>query len=314
MITKRLKNITHIPEQSLVENPPIPRSVKIELSSKCNYRCQFCCINDRLHQAKNMEWDLFVMIVNELSEIGVEEIGLFMIGEPFISPNLLVNAITYLKKDLNFPYVFITSNGALANPEMVQKCMKAGLDSLKWSCNTANDEQFEELTRVKKKSFDLMKNNIKSAFEIRNSNNYKTKLYASSIRYDNKQLELMKPFLNEFVLPYVDEHYWLPLYSMGGYATEREAELGYIPIAGNSGRYDDPVDPIPCWSLFTAGHILFDGGVTACCADGTGKWVVGNIKNEKFKDIWLSKEFCELRKSHLLGNIVNTKCENCALF
>lgn len=314
MITDKLKNITHIPNNYLIPNPPPPRSVKIELSSKCNFRCKFCSINDRPYKPKDMSWDLFVKIANELNEIGVEEFGLFLIGEPFINPDLLYKAIKYLKQDLKVPYVFITSNGSLATPDKVKICMDAGLDSLKWSCNYANIDQFNSIANVNSEFFKNMIDNIKEAFYIREYNSYTTKLYASSIHYDNDQIELMKLFIEKNILPFVDEHYWLPLYTMGGNAIDRENELGYKPIAGNSGTYNDPVDPLPCWTLFTEGHIMSDGRLTACCADSNGKWSMGDLNNKSFMEIWHSKEFIELREAHLKLDIKGTKCEKCALF
>jgi radical SAM protein with 4Fe4S-binding SPASM domain len=101
---------------------------------------------------------------------------------------------------------------------------------------------------------------------------------------------------------------------MGGDPIERENKLNYNITAGNSGLYDNPVDPIPCWALFTAGHIMSDGKVTACCFDSSGNWVVGDLKNQTFMESWNSDEFCKLRLAHLSNNIIGTKCEKCGLF
>lgn len=40
---------------------------------------------------------------------------------------------------------------------------------------------------------------------------------------------------------------------MVGNANKREEDLGFIPVAGNSGTIKYPVEPIPCWTLFTEG-------------------------------------------------------------
>jgi len=156
--------------------------------------------------------------------------------------------------------------------------------------------------------------NIRSAYEVREKLGYKTNLYASSIRYDDEQHNKMQALLDERVIPYVDQHYWLPLYSMGSLATAKEKELGLQPIAGNPGRYDNPVPPIPCWTLFTEAHIMSDGRMTACCADATGEWVMGDLTKETFMDAWYSKEFKQLRGEHLIGNVIGTKCENCVIY
>jgi radical SAM protein with 4Fe4S-binding SPASM domain len=192
--------------------------------------------------------------------------------------------------------------------------MTARLDSLKWSCNFYDKEQFKRITGVKETLFDDAVTNIRLAWKVRREYKLKTKLYASSIRYDDEQYEKMQGFLKENVLPYVDEHYWLPLYSMGSLATAKEKELGMKPIAGNPGRYENPVPPVPCWSVFTEGHILSDGRVTACCADATGEWVMGDMNTQTFAEVWESKEFKKLRKAHLNDKITGTKCEHCVIY
>lgn len=77
----------------------------------------------------------------------------------------------------------------------------------------------------------------------------------------------MEQRLSQDVIPYVDQHYWLPLYSMGAFATDREEELGYRPTAGNQGRIGALREPLPCWSAFTEGHVTAEGKLSACCFD-----------------------------------------------
>lgn len=314
MITERIDNITKIPLEYRNETPPPPKSVKIEVTGKCNYRCGFCPLITREHSGKDMDFKLFKKITKEISNLGIEEVGVFFMGESFTSPDLLVKSIKYLKKNINIPYVFLTSNASIANGKTVGRCMKAGLDSLKWSINIADKKQFKEIINVRESLFEDALNNIKNAFELRNKYGYKTKLYASSIRYDNEQHNKMQELLNERIIPYVDQHYWLPLYSMGSLATAKEKELGLQPIAGNPGRYDNPVEPIPCWTLFTEAHVMNDGRMTACCADATGEWVMGDLTKQSFLEVWHSEEFQKLRKEHLSNNVLGTKCENCIIY
>lgn len=314
-IKDKLKPIIHIPKECLSITPPVPKSVKIELTSRCNYKCQYCAISFRNGEpTRDMDWGLFTHITREMKSLGVEEIGVFYIGESFTNPKLLVKSILYLKDELEIPYVFLTSNASLAKPINVEACMKAGLDSLKWSCNAADNEQFEQLMEVNSALFAVAKDNIRLAKEIRDKGKYKTKLYASSILYTPEQPRRAFDLLQNNILPYVDEHYWLPLYSAGGQAREKETELGFQPIAGNTGRLDDPSEPIPCWTLFTASHILVDGRMTACCLDGTGNWVMGDLKTQSFMECWHSESFKELRRAHLNKDIRGTKCEKCAMY
>ncbi len=314
-ITARIDSITCIPPERLRAALPAPRSVKIEISPRCNYRCGFCALRTRETQPKwDMDFGLFKRVTREMREAGVEEVGVFYLGESFMNPRLLVDCIAYLKQELAMPYVFLTSNASMAFPEAVEACMKAGLDSLKWSMNAADEAQFESVMGVAGKLFHRALENVASAWEIRRQGGYQTGLYASSIKYDGAQHEKMEALLEQKVRPYVDQHYWLPLYSMGAFATTREAELGYRPTAGNQGRLEALRAPLPCWSAFTEGHVTAEGRLSACCFDATAHWTMGDLNQVSFMDAWNSVPFVALRQAHLEKDLRGTPCEKCIAY
>jgi len=202
----------------------------------------------------------------------------------------------------------------MAFPEAVEECMKAGLDSLKWSVNAADEAQFEEVMGVSGRLFYRALDNVKAAWRTRRNGDYKTGLYASSIRYDGAQLRKMEALLAQHVLPFVDQHYWLPLYSMGAFATQRESELGYRPTAGNQGRLEALRAPLPCWSAFTEGHVTAEGKLSACCFDATANWTMGDLNTMSFMAAWNSQPFVELRAAHLKKDVRGTVCEQCIAY
>lgn len=82
------------------------------------------------------------------------------------------------------------------------------------------------------------------------------------------------------------------------------------------------VDRMPCYIGWTFVRILADGTVTPCCKGH--RMDMGNLNNEKFCDIWLSKKYNNFRnkaltlpKSHpffrIMGNMQDNKtgCYNC---
>jgi len=315
LITERIDSITRIPPERLRASPPAPRSVKIEISPRCNYRCGFCALRTREVQPKwDMDFSLFKRITREMREAGVEEIGVFYLGESFMNPRLLVDCIAYLKAEVGMPYVFLTSNASMAFPEAVEACMRAGLDSLKWSVNAADEDQFEQIMAVSGKLFERALGNIAAAHTLRAQKGYRTGLYASSIRYDGAQQEKMEALLRSRVIPYVDQHYWLPLYSMGAFATQRESELGYRPTAGNQGRLDALRNPLPCWSAFTEGHVTAEGKLSACCFDATSHWTMGDLNEQSFMDAWHSPAFTRLREAHIKQDVRGTLCAQCVAY
>lgn len=313
MITDKIDSITEIKQFSSIL--PAPKSVKIELTNKCNYRCGFCALRERKHQSnQDMDFDLYKRIVMQMAAAGVEEIGVFYLGESFMSPDLLSDAIYFAKHVAKIPYVFLTSNASLAFPERVMQVMESGLDSLKWSINACDDEQFRDVMGVKPKLYKAAFENVKWAKEIRDNRGYDCGLYASSIKYDGEQQEKMEALLDEHIRPYVDQHYWLPLYSMGAVAIKREEELGYKPTAGNQGRLGKLRTPVPCWSAFTEGHVRADGSLSLCCFDADGRFVVGDLTKQSFMEAWNSQKFQKVREAHLKKDLTGTVCEECVAY
>jgi MoaA/NifB/PqqE/SkfB family radical SAM enzyme len=286
----------------------VPKSVKIELTARCDFQCFYCASSFRLREKHEMEWDFSTRSVKEMHDAGVEELGVFYLGESFLYPKL-AEAIQYAK-DVGFSYIFLTTNGRLSTPDKLQACMAAGLNSLKFSFNNATPEQFQEVTKVKAADFHTIIANIKAARQIRDEHGYKCGLYASSIQYDGEQQEKMANAVAE-ILPYVDEHYWLPLYGQAGLTSGAK---GTTPSAGNQGRVGALRPPLPCWALFTEGHITYDGHLAACCFDHDGRFNMGNLNEMSFMDAWHSAPFQALRQANLLEDVTGTVCEKCIAY
>ncbi len=310
-ITERIDAITDIPPDYRMSTPPCPRSVKIELTGRCNFACAFCARGQRLRMQHDMDRDFFERIVKEMRAAGVEELGLFYLGESFLV-KWLPEAVAYAK-EIGFPYVFLTTNGSISTPARVEACMKAGLDSLKFSFNYADAEQFVEIANVKPRLFDAMKDNIKAAWDVRNRGGYSCGLYASYIQYDGSQGERMRWAVAE-IERYVDEVYALPLYNQADLVTEEEHERGWAPTVGNRGRLDALRDPLPCWAIFTEGHITWDGKLSACCFDHDARFDMGDLVTTSFMEAWRSETFRTLRAAHLGDDVRGTVCEGCVAY
>jgi len=314
MITERIDAITHIGEEYLHTVLPAPKSVKIEITQRCNYRCAFCALTQRPTSVGDLDMDLFKRMTREMFEAGTTEIGMFYIGESFVLLKNLIAGVEYLKKELGMPYVFLTTNGSLATPDAVEKVMSAGLDSLKWSVTSGDPEEFAKVVQVSPRLFWRSLDNLREARRIRDEGGYKTKIYASSIRYDGEQQAKMEDFLNERVRPYVDQHYWLPLYSFGDSTGEVMLERGKRVTAGNTGRIGGTVDPLPCWCVFTEGHVCANGHLAACGFDATDRFTMADLNKVSFMDGWNSLAFQDLRQAHLNKDVTGTECEHCVLY
>jgi len=307
-ITDKIDNVTNISKEYLSESPPVPISVKIELTGFCNFNCEFCAKARRLRQLGEMDKGFYESIVDNLAEIGVKELGLFYLGESFLC-KWLPEAILYAK-EAGIGYTFLTTNGAAANYDSIEKCMKAGLDSLKFSYNYHDGEQLKLLTGAPAETFEKIKNNIKAASEIREKNNLKCGLYASYIEYDGEQSSKMDNAIKQ-IEKHVDEIYALPLYNQAALV---ETKQKWNFTSGNQGRVGNLRSPLPCWALFTEGHISWDGHLSACCFDHDRRFHMGNLNEMTFMEAWHSEKFKELRRSHMMKSVEGTVCEQCTVW
>ena len=101
-ITERIDNITEIREEYLSETPPCPKSVKIELTALCNFSCKFCARSKNLREVGQIDRGFFEALVTDLLEAGVEELGLFYLGESFLVPSENENEIALGRAYENF--------------------------------------------------------------------------------------------------------------------------------------------------------------------------------------------------------------------
>jgi len=310
-ITDRIDAITGIDEERRAAAPPCPRAVKIELTARCNFKCSFCATADKLREKGDMDWDFYVKLLKDLRQSGIEEVGVFYLGESMLL-KWLPDAIK-AAKDEGFPYVFITTNGSLAKPDKVKACMEAGLDSMKFSLNYADADQFASIAGVKASIYPEIIENIKTTAKVRNDGGYDCGIYASYINYDGDQGDRMRAVVAE-VEPLLDQVYSLPLYSQADLVSVAENERGWAIKGGNPGRFDNMRDPVPCWSLFTEARVTHDGHLSACCFDHDGRFHCGDLKEIPFMEAWHSQKFQDLRAAHLTGDVRDTVCSSCVSY
>lgn len=315
-ITERIDAITALgPERRATVLPP-PKSVKIELTGRCNFACVFCARSQKLREQKDMDRAQFERLLLDMREAGVEEIGLFYLGESFLVP-WLEEAVRFAKHVAKFQYVFLTTNGSLAKPERVRACMEAGLDSLKFSLNYADEAQFTEIARVKGRLFGAVIENVKAAqpirAEVEEETGHRCGIYGSYIAYDGAQGRRMADLVAALT-PYLDEIYALPLYNQADLVGADMQDRGFEVTAGNRGRLDALRDPLPCWSLFTEGHVSWHGKLVGCCFSHTDDFEFGDLTAQSFMEAWNSPRAQWLREANLNKEVRGTPCEDCVAY
>jgi sulfatase maturation enzyme AslB (radical SAM superfamily) len=299
-IPNRVDAHTHIPSERLVLNPPFPDAIKIEITSHCNYNCSYCATKRNLRPQGNMDKYFLYRILKEAKKIGVKEIGLFLLGESFLVKEL-EEYIRYAKEKAGIEYVFITTNGSLCDLDRMKNMIDAGLDSIKFSINGPNRECYKKWQNID--NFDLVVNNIKNLHAYLKNNKIRSLRTCVSSIYDEKHEKEYELFKTE-ISQYVDDFYYLPLYSQA-------AHTNSCNVVGNPGRLENMVDAIPCWALFNAAKITWNGYLTACCFDHDRRFEIADLNETTLMDAWHHPKFKKLRGSHLFNEVKGSLCEKC---
>jgi hypothetical protein len=182
--------------------------------------------------------------------------------------------------------------------------LEAGLDSIKFSLNSGSKERYKEMYGVS--ALDIVIKNIQWLHDYKKENRLaKPRTCASSIFISTYKDELED--LRRRMLPYVDDFYYLPLYNQAGHIGGRE----YSRIVGNPGRLENMVPPVPCWALFNAAKITWDGWLTACCFDHDERFKIADLNKAGLLEAWHHSKFAILRQRHLDNDLKNSLCAKC---
>lgn len=109
---------------------PLFCQVLIETRTDCNRKCSFCPQAFQQRPFKEMEWEVFESIIQNLVKIGFSgRIAFDMTNEPLLDKRI-VDMVTYARKASPRFFLDITTNGNLLTLELADRLFAAGLDNM----------------------------------------------------------------------------------------------------------------------------------------------------------------------------------------
>lgn len=271
----------------------VPPSVQIEPTLHCNLDCITCCRSKSSRKAGNMDFPLFVKIIDDASRIGVKRILLFLFGEPLMHPEI-VEMIRYIKsKGLAF---HLTTNGVLLNNEMGKAILRSGVtsaDYVTFSILGFSGKVHEMVmkgvdhARVVENVLDFVENRKKLAI---NGPVIETVFY--SIPQNEHELAPFLDYWGHIVDHAID----------GGKAVQAFIEQG-VPIAPRKRT---------CVQLWERMAVHWNGDVAMCGEDVNGDWIVGNLREQSIGEVWRGEYLSRIKKIHKQGMFGKISlCEYC---
>ena len=282
------------------DRPPFPENMLVELTNKCNHQCIFC--HYRLMNRKKADCDreFTLDIIKQAYDNGTREIGFYMIGEPFLKPDL-EEYIAYAH-NLGFTYIYLTTNGALADLERTVKCIEAGLNSIKFSINAATPEHYRQIHG--RNDYETVKTNVRNLSEYVRKNNTDLSMFITFVKTNitSRDFDLLQADFS----PYVDKIYEYDCGSQGTPIIEL-IKNGTV----NASTYLKENKEI-CPMVFNRIHITCEGYLNACCADAEGLLSAVDLHKNSLREAWYSDIMVNLRRQ-FLNNSLNKDilCYNC---
>lgn len=118
----REKKIIFKKAEKLFHNVPLFEHIEIETINRCNGICEFCpvSVQNEKRDYKEMEWNLFTKIINELSEINYTgKLALFSNNEPFLDETI-IEKHKYAREKLPNARIHLFTNGILLSIEKLE--------------------------------------------------------------------------------------------------------------------------------------------------------------------------------------------------
>ena len=245
-----------------------PRHLFIETTAACQLRCSYC---PRERTSSSMDFGLFKKIIDEASEYGPRSFSLHLFGEPLLYKSIF-EACAYIKQSNPRHTILLTTNGIRVN-DCIDDIVSSGINQVFWTWR--KEVRFRESTLLKLREWGKFR--VRFIHEVTPEEAY-------------KEWEDWKNVENR------------PMHNYGG-----EIELS------NFSKHQiktsmEPNKRWPCYHLWLAPAVAWNGKFLMCCADPHQKEVFGDVNIESVSSLWDKLE--QVRQSHLKGEYKGI-CETC---
>ncbi len=284
MSAKKLPSITEIEQQVNYERMrrsvymDYPQEVSFETYTKCNAACSFCPYPTLEREGEKMPDELIDKILSELSKIprSVEfVITPHVVNDPLIDKRMF-SIYKRINDEIPNAKIRIFTNGAPLTDGIIDKLSDVKNVLHLWvSLNTHIEDEYEKLMKM---PFFRTIEHLDSLHRKKESGIIKHDIVISKVSQNDGTDQDFFAFVKDR---------W-PSFSptvigLNDWAGEMDIEInGQAPNTG-------------CTRWFQLA-ILSNGDVALCCADGEGKYKVGNVSEQTLLDIYNNPDYRKMRE------------------
>ena len=327
--------------QKLRENRGVrPHRVKFQITNACNARCKHC--NLYLIKPDVLSKEVVLKTLKDLAELGCKDVD-FTGGEPTTHPDF----IEFIKTATDYGFnAKANTNGFLLTEKLAEGMIKAGLKELAISIDSHSADEHDK-RRCLPGGWQNAINGINYIDKFRKEYGTSTKVILYSI-LSNKSYRHAPDIINLKQIANFDEINFIPIkdaenkddflskeqiedyyqnikpilvekynhYKFTGIFRTIDDPFGVIASKtedkSTSAKYTEEIyKNLPCYITNFYAYIISDGSVVQCCVAPhhlKPEYVMGNINEQSFKEIWKSDRYNQLRKLLLKPCFEICKC------
>jgi len=273
---------------------PESNEIRMEVTTKCNYRCIICPREKLTRAIETMDIELFKYIFNKINaETSQYDTLTFPgLGEPLLDETI-DDKIIYAKK--HGYTVLMLTNGSLLTVDRFKRLESIGVDSIRVSIYGNSSESYNAVHGTKNSNlFKEIKRNLTEISRIK----ARTSLLLTYNVVDGSNDSALESWI-EYWRDKVDLlEVWRP-HNWVDSRNYRDVQKDKLKTCGR------PVN--------TPLQIQVDGTVNMCCFDFDGKLLLGDLKKQTLEEIFGSLMFNKILRHHTSGDFKGSGliCENC---
>lgn len=276
----------------------LPKKVNFDICTFCNHKCTFCSNPDKRTIKNIVKKEEFIKVMDNISKyLQIEELGLSAKGEVLINKD--IKEIIKVCKDIyKIPYVYISSNGALLTKKLAADILEAGLDSIKFSINGVEREEYNDIHL--KDDFEIVIENLKYLIELKKIKYPKLKILISCINNNEERI-----ILSKFKKIFKDDFKYIN--------NVLKYNITFTP------KFEkfifDETKIKPCSLVFNEIYIDSDCRLGLCCKDYFKEFDYGSLLTNDFLKLYKSEEMVKIRNIHINKSFPdNHFCKKCLMF
>jgi radical SAM protein with 4Fe4S-binding SPASM domain len=288
-----------------------PVALSFEPTTSCNLRCPECPSGLRSFTRPTGMLDpgFFKKVIDEVDRDLLYLIFYFQ-GEPYLNPSFLELVQYAVSRKI---YTATSTNAHYLTDENARKTVASGLDRLIISIDGTTQETYESY-RVGgqlEKVLEGTRNIIRWKKELKSQTPHVIFQFLVVKPNEHQIAEVEKlareigvdevAFKTAQIYDYENGSELIP--ENQKYSRYRKISNGKWEIKNNLLNH--------CWKLWHSCVITWDGKVVPCCFDKDAEYVMGELKNNSFKEIWTNKNYFEFRSSVLRSRQEIEMCKNC---